>query len=200
MRNKILCLFMTVTFFACNNAANDSVDEADSINKANRENAENRYNDSVGEGRRILTPTEETADFLVRAANATMTEIQLTQLAMDKSSLSSIRSLSKELKKDHQEMNDEIKRLARERNIALPDMVSNESEKDLTDLRQRSGNDFDKEFIKEIIDRHDESIRLYENAVSKGDAPEVRDFASKCLPALRSHRDKAKDLQDKTWK
>jgi putative membrane protein len=53
--------------------------------------------------------------------------------------------------------------------------------------------DLDDDYVKEMVDDHQDAVDLFENA-AKSDDPEIAAFAMKILPKLQQHLSMAKDL------
>jgi len=67
---------------------------------------------------------------------------------------------------------------------------------DYNKLSKESGADFDKKFINDMVDDHQEDIKMFEKKAKDADDPQVRDFASRVLPHLQEHLQMAQDLKN----
>ncbi|HEX7845075.1 MAG TPA: DUF4142 domain-containing protein [Chitinophagaceae bacterium] len=184
-----LCLAM-ITVAACNNEGKDNVEKADSINKAKDDNAMNNN---------TVTVDQESSEFLVRVADAGMNEVDITKLAQEKASIPEVKSLASMLWTDHSQLNQQVKQLAQERNITLPSTTSADHAKEMDDLKAKTGKNFDREFIRKMISKHNSSIDAFEKAVKDVKDSGVRTFADNTLPKLRMHRDSAQAIEKKYW-
>jgi putative membrane protein len=185
-KNFLVIAAATLFLTACNDSGKDSVEKADSINEAKHDTSINTN----------ATPVDETSsEFLVRVANAGLTEVELTSMAQQKAVNQSVKDLAATLHKDHMALNDQVKTLAGQKNITLPTVVSDEKKKDIEDLRAKTGTDFDKSFISTIIKAHESSIESFEKAINDTKDADVKSFADKTLPTLRSHLQAAKDVE-----
>ncbi|MCR6721073.1 MAG: DUF4142 domain-containing protein [Chitinophagaceae bacterium] len=173
---------------SCGNEGNDSVAKADSINKAER-----RAADSL---ERADRPDEASSRFLVRAANSGMTEVMLSNVARDRSTRQPIKDIAQMLVADHQMVNGQVKTLAQQRNIALPDSISEDSKKTYDDVVAKRGTDFDKKYVNQMISNHEESINLFEGVLNDTNDAGVKTFAQNTLPKLREHLEKLKQIKD----
>ena len=88
---------------------------------------------------------------------------------------------------DHSKANDELKMIAAGKNITLPAAPGDEMQKVAADLSSKNGADFDKAYIKQMVEDHKKTIRLFENAQQDVQDNDIRAFAVKTLPVLRSH-------------
>jgi putative membrane protein len=183
---KWLVLATALGVMACNNEASDSVERADSANEAKLDSPS--ASQSIG-------ADEESASFLVKAANMGMAEVELGKLASDKARNQKVKDFGAMMVSDHTNANNEVKSLAAQRNISLPDSVSDEKRKDKEDLAKKSGANFDKAFMEAMVDDHNNTIDLFEKASNNVKDNTVKAFIDNTLPKLRNHLDSAKAIQ-----
>ena len=191
----LLGLFATIGFgmTACNNSGKENVDTADSINKEKRDVADTANN------RVNVTTDKESSEFLVRVADAGMSEVEFTKLAEQKATTPEIKQFASMLWNDHTQLNQQVKQLAQERNITLPATTSEDHNKMMTDIQAKTGKAFDKAFIDKLIANHNKSIDLFDKAIKDVNDASVRTFADNTLPKLKMHRDSAQALEKKYW-
>ena len=189
MKKMILALSLpTVFFIACNNENKDSVEKADSANAANVDTGLNRNN---------VVIDEESSSFLTRVANSGMAEVEITSMAGQKAAVPSVKSFANMLHSDHMALNDQVKSLAGQKNVVLPATITDEKQKDIDNLQKKTGKDFDRAFVKTMIDNHQASIDMFQKAMENAKDADVKSFADKTLPTLRMHLDSAKAIQKK---
>lgn len=187
MKKKVL-VFICLAFivWGCNNEATDSVEQADSANAAKMDQTQQPL---------AITTDEASTNFLVNAANGGMAEVQLGEAAIRKASNPSVKAFGTMMVQEHSAANEKVKSLATQRNVTLPDSISNEKKREMDKLMEKSGSDFDKDFIKKMVNDHENTIDLFENASDKVSDPEVKTFVSNTLPKLKMHLDSAKAIQ-----
>lgn len=133
-------------------------------------------------------------EFLQKAAAGGLYEVEAGGLAQSKGQSEAVKSFGAMLVKDHTAANDEIKTLAASKGVTLPATVPTPEKKRLEKIS--ADKNFDKEFVKEVgLDDHKENIRLFEKASKDADDADVKAFATKTLPTLKSHRDHAEGLR-----
>jgi len=187
---KIITLLFSTSFLllACNNESKDSVQKADSANKANLDS---------GNSKQTVATDEETSAFLVKAANGGMAEVQLGQTAEQKATDAGVKKFAAMMVHDHSGANEKVKTLAAQRNVTLPAVVGDDMKKIMDDLSKKTGRDFDKAYVFEMVKDHENDIDLFENAEGKVNDSEVKAFITNTLPTLRMHLDSVKALQKK---
>lgn len=188
MKKYIAFVFIPcfILLVACNNAGNDTVEKADSANKAK--------SDSSDTGKSIATD-EKSSAFLVRAANSGMAEVQLAKIAQQKATVGAVKEFASMLEKDHSAANSAVKDFAAQRNVTLPDSISNDKQKMIADCEKKTGKEFDKEYISAMIRSHKDGIDLFEDIRSNSSDIDVKNFADKTLPTLKMHLDSAQAIQ-----
>ena len=182
--------FIAITLFitiACNNEEKkDSVEKADSANKANTDTA-------MGKNKTVVD--EESSSFLVKAADGGMTEVQLGELGQKKAVSQRVKDFSAMMVHDHSAANDKVKSLAAQKNVILPATIGGDSQKKIDGLSKKNGKDFDRDFMNAMVNNHQTTLGLFENAVKNAKDPDVNSFADKSLPTLRMHLDSAKSVR-----
>ena len=141
--------------------------------------------------------TEKDADFAVEAANAGLLEVQLGTLGTTKATSARVKQFAQMMVDDHTKANNELKALASEKGIALPDVINEDAQKEYYDLEQKEkGNEFDKEFMDQMVEDHREVIRKFEREADNGNDPDVKAWAAGKLAALRHHLEEAERIQE----
>src|SRR5687768_2962880 len=177
---------MSLLIWACNNEAKDSVEKADSINKASIDSPA---------AQQTVVADEATASFLVKAANGQMTEVKLGEVAQQKAMDARVKGFGSMMVHDHSAVHDKVKTLAAQRNVTLPTAVSDESQKDIDECSKKSGRDFDKAYMTDMVKKHEATIDMFEDAANKSNDAEVKTFINNTLPKVREHLDSAKAIQ-----
>ena len=194
-KKAVLLVFGIAALVGCNDTdtkqnIDDSVDKADSANE--------RYHDTAMNEPAVVID-ENSTTFLVRAANATMTQLEMAHMTQQIASTQSIKNFASMLAKEQQSLQQEIKSLAIAKHIILPGAVSNDDQKDINELAEMNGRNYDKAFINKIIDRYKDGIRLYAVAAKDAADVEIQNFANNSLVKLRMHLDSAQVLKKKHW-
>ncbi len=182
-----LLIAMSLLIWACNNEAKDSVEKADSINEASI--------DSPAAQQPAVMADEETSSFLVKAANGGMTEVKLGEIAQKNAGNQRVKDFGSMMVHDHSAANEKVKTLAAQRNVTLPMAVSDESQKDIDDCSKKTGREFDKAYMSDMVKKHQATIDMFEDAANKLNDADVKTFINNTLPKVREHLDSAKAIQ-----
>ncbi len=175
-----------LTLQACNSTEKDSTEAADSVNMQ-------KDTSVAGPG---IAVVEDDAKFVVEAANGGMTEVDLGKLATLKATNAKVKEFAGMMVTDHSKANEELKALAKNKNITLPDSVSSESKSTMKSLTEKSGADFDKAYVSEMVDDHKKDVSMFENASKNVKDPDLKAFVDKTLPVLKAHLEKITVIKD----
>src|SRR4051812_7316533 len=182
---SVLCLLLCMA--ACNNGTNkDAVEKADSANDQKADSSKNQAP--------TLAVDENTSDFMVKVADGGMAEVELGKLAQEKAKNARVKSFAAMMVQDHSQANDELKGLASQKNVTLPATVGEDHQKHKDDLSKKNGKDFDKAYMKMMVDDHQKTIDKFEDASKNSKDADVKSWADKTLPKLRMHLDSAKAI------
>ncbi len=192
----IVACLGTLVFQACNdNSSTDPIKSANETNEIKQDSAEHAGADSSM--LKASGPVSETdSKFAVEAASGGMMEVQLGELAQQKASSQRVKDFGAMMVRDHSRVNDELKSLAAMKNITLPPAPGGDHMDHIKDLSKKSGRDFDKAYMKMMVDDHKEDINAFEKADKDANDADVKAFAAKTLPILREHLDSAKAVND----
>ena len=166
----------------------DSKASADSANTAKADTAKKDSSASAVD--------KDDAKFAVAAANGGMAEVELGTLAQEKAVNAKVKDFGSMMVKDHSKANDEMKALAKSKGITLPDSIDSKEKKVKSDLSAKSGADFDKAYVSNMIDDHKEDIKEFEDAAKNVKDPDLKAFAVKTLPTLKMHLDAIQKIHD----
>ena len=186
---SMLCLLGILS--ACNNSSNkDAVDKADS---ANAQKADTNSSNANQPGTATMSVDKETSDFMVKAADGGMEEVEMGKMANQKATNQRVKNFGQMMVDDHSKAGDELKSLAGQKNVTLPATVSNDHQKDMDDMNKKT-KDFDKSYMKMMVDDHQKDISEFEKASKNTKDADVKAWVDKTLPVLRKHLDSAKAI------
>jgi putative membrane protein len=142
---------------------------------------------------------EATADdksFVGEAATGGLMEVELGRYAEQNALNPRVKNFGAMMVRDHSKANDELKAIAAGKNISFPATMDDSQMNIVNDLKTKSGADFDKEYMKEMVDDHERDVDKFKKESEDGTDAEIKAFASKTLPILNAHQDSAKSIRD----
>jgi putative membrane protein len=127
------------------------------------------------------------SSFLKDAAQGGLMEVKLGELAQTNASSQAVKDFGQRMVTDHGKMGDEVKNVASRQNVSLPTDVSMMEKMTYERLSHKTGVDFDKAYIEDMVKDHKSDIAAFEKEVNSGSDPEAKAVAQKALPIIREH-------------
>jgi len=186
-----------MALFACQSpSSNNKMNNEDSVGAINRapDNTATDRDKTTNEPRTAQsTVDDKTHNFMDEAAMGGMAEVQLGKLAQEKGMSQRVKNFGEMMVRDHSAANDDLKAIARQKNVTLPDNLGKHQDH-YNDLSKKNGAEFDKAYMKMMLDDHQDDVKAFEKVAENGTDPDVKTFASQKLPVLRKHLDSAKAI------
>jgi putative membrane protein len=135
--------------------------------------------------------------FMMKAAHGGMMEVQLAQLAQQKSASEEVKQYAKRLEQDHSKANEQLKKIAGDRQVDLPTDLGPHQQQ-MARFENLSGAEFDRAYIKMQVKHHKKDISEFRKQADRGMDTDLKEFASAQLPTLEQHLQQAQQLQSST--
>lgn len=137
------------------------------------------------------------AKFAVKTADYGMFEVKLSQLALKNASSKSVKDFAKNIVEEHTNANNQLMAMAAKKSITLPAALGERNQKVYDDMTKKSGADFDKAYIDEMVSDHKDAVSDFESMAKDSKDADVKAWAGKTLPTLIHHQGMAKAIKDK---
>jgi putative membrane protein len=184
------------TMFACQSPSSDNTytDSTGAIRQEPDNTRMDRDINTVDSARGAQgTVDDKTHTFMKDAAEAGMAEVELAKLAKDRASNPRVKNFAEMMIKDHSDANNKLQTIARDKSVTLPSALGKHQDH-LEDLSKKNGAEFDKAYMKAMVNGHEDVVRDFEKCAQNGTDPDVKTFASQTLPTVRMHLDSAKAI------
>lgn len=146
-----------------------------------------------------MTENSSDAKFMITAAEGGLAEVEMGRMALERASSEAVKQYAQRMIDDHARTGDELKQLAATKGIRLPTGPSPRQMSLMEKLRQKTGADFDRMYIKEGgVKAHQSMEKLFQKESTQGKDADVRAFAAKTLPAVQEHLRMARDMSATT--
>jgi putative membrane protein len=127
------------------------------------------------------------SNFLTKAAEGNMAEVQLGDLAKEKASSSAVKNFAQRMVDDHSRTLAEIQKMAGDKAVTLPDQLTGKFAAVKERLSKLSGAGFDRAYMTDMVSDHREDVKEFEQHAKTGTDPDIKAFAAKTLPVLQEH-------------
>jgi len=132
---------------------------------------------------------------MVKATAGNQLEVILGKLAQTNASDAGVKRFGEMMVKDHTKGEEELRGLGAVKRIVLPDTISNEQKKEQQDLAKKKGREFDKAYVKLMVEDHKDDVEEFKKASQEANDPDIKAIAIKLLPVLEMHLDSAQALR-----
>lgn len=140
----------------------------------------------------------EVAEFVDKVAQQNYAEIETSKLALEKGKSQQVNEFAQKMIEDHRTANDELKKMAQEKNIQVPDDATLMDRGKAMMLQLREGKNFDQGYVNNQVAAHEQTIKVFEEASRTLEDEEMKKWAEGELSMLREHYEQAKQLQTQT--
>ncbi len=138
--------------------------------------------------------------FVKAAATGGEIEVALGKLAADKATNADVKAFGQKMADDHGKANDELTKLAQSKGYDLAaekDKRQKKVDKKVDDLSKKTGSDFDKAYVDDMVKDHEKDVDDFKKEAEKANDEDLKKWAAQTLPTLEEHLKMIKDIQDK---
>lgn len=189
---KLLLLAIPIFLMACNSQTNRTKD--------NKSDNYATTNDSINKSAAVVdddTDQNRDQNFLTEAVSASLMEIELGRYAQQNAMNPRVRNFASMMVRDHSKVSEELKSIASRKNITVPTTMEDDHREMMSDIQKKTGMDFDREYMKEMVDDHEKDVDKFKKYAERDNADaDLKSFASKTLPILLMHQDSAKNIRE----
>jgi putative membrane protein len=134
------------------------------------------------------------AMFMRHAAAASLAEIQAGRIALGKASSAQVKQLAQRIIDDHTKANDQLMSIAQRKQVSLPSAPMPMQKQEADHLKTLSGAEFDRAYAQAMVTDHRKAIKMFGMESQNGTDPDLKQFASATLPALKQHLQMAEEI------
>jgi len=186
-------LLLSVVGLAQNNSSN-------STNSMSKSADMNKSSDTMNSAKGSSSLSSADQNFVKKAAEGGMAEVELGNLAKEKASSSEVKQFAQRMVDDHTKANDQLKSIASEKGVTLPTSLDSKDQALKDRLSSLSGEQFDRTYMDNMVKDHTKDVSEFRKEANSGKDPDVKSFADKTLPTLESHLKEARQIAPKERK
>jgi len=134
------------------------------------------------------------ASFIKKAAEGNMAEVQLGQLADQKSQNDQVKKFAQRMVQDHGQANQNLQAIAQQQKVTWPTKLYRKERREDSRLQKLNGSEFDKAYAEAMIRDHAKDVREYEAAANDIQDAALKDYVQKTLPTIRDHLKMAEQM------
>ena len=126
-------------------------------------------------------------DFILAAAQGGMTEVKLGELAAQKGMRDDVKEFGQMMVKDHTAINDDLKALAAQKGVTLPDNLDAKHQGMVDKMTALTGSEFDNAYIGGMIKAHKKDAKAFKAESAKTQDADIKSFLDKSIPVVEAH-------------
>ncbi|MFL6386072.1 MAG: DUF4142 domain-containing protein [Terriglobales bacterium] len=136
-------------------------------------------------------------DFVTKAAQGNSAEIELGKMVAAKTKDSNVKQFAQMMVKDHTTALNQLQELAQTKNLNLNDNLPDDAKSLQEKLSSDTGKQFDKDYMDGMVQDHQKDVQEFTDESQNAKDPAVKQWASKTLPVLQKHLQKAQQIDAK---
>jgi putative membrane protein len=133
------------------------------------------------------------ADFVKEVGLGGMTEVELSRLALKKSTDPAVKKFAQQMVTDHTKANEALKAAASQEGLTPPAELDPSHKQAVDQMHSLSGPAFDQAYKSQMLKDHQETVAKFEKEAADGSTA-VQKFAASTLPTLKGHLKMAQEL------
>jgi putative membrane protein len=138
-------------------------------------------------------------DFMMKAVQANMAEIEVARMALQKSGNSDVKDYANMIRRDHTNALEDLTDLMKDKNVQQLKTIAADTEQDISRMNTLSGGEYDREFVNMMVSDHQKAIESFRDQQSSAQNRDVKKYVDDVLPKLEMHLEKAQRLQTKLF-
>jgi len=141
--------------------------------------------------------TDQDKQFLTNASQGNYDEIELAKLAEQKATNPAVKSFARRMVTDHTKLGVKMKPFATEWGLSAPTGLSSDAQKASDKLNGLSGNDFDKQYMDDMVSDHSKVLDDFTKEVKDTHDAKFKAAVEQGKSVVAAHKNMAYDLKKK---
>lgn len=191
---KVSLLLSFLIFLACQNknktmeSRSDSVsvgqlpDPVDKEDGGNQPENETNESDVDGDG----------AYFMRTAALSGLMEVEMGKIGIERARDPKVKVFAEKMVKDHTKANMQLKALAKQVGILLPEVLPPKEVEHLEAMKQWDEKSFDQQYMRMMVKDHEQAVHLFKSATSLN--KDVKRYILRTSPVIENHLAMAREV------
>jgi putative membrane protein len=132
--------------------------------------------------------------FVGKAMQGSLAEVQLGQLTLQKSNNAQVKEFAQRMIDDHTKLNEQMKPVAQQLGVTVPDQISKGDRKTIAKLQALSGTAYDQAYIKDMVKDHKQDLNEFQMEASSGQDQTAKDAANQGSKIIAQHLQMAQQM------
>ena len=168
-----------------------------STNKASTPDTAARPNSGATSASSSSPSSNPDQEFVTKAAQGNSAEVELGKIVAAKSKDPNVKQFAQMMVKDHTTALNELQELAQTKNLNFNDDLPDDAKSLQQKLSSDTGKQLDKDYMDGMVEDHQKDVQEFTDKSQNAKDPDVKQWASKTLPTLQKHLEKAQQIDAK---
>src|ERR1039457_6599486 len=124
--------------------------------------------------------------FILAAAQGGTTEVKLGELAAQKGARDDVKAFGQMMVKDHTAINDDLKALAAQKGVTLPDSLDAKHQGMVDKMAALTGSEFDTAYVADMVKDHRMDAKEFKAESAKTKDADIKAFVDKSIPIVEA--------------
>ena len=142
-------------------------------------------------------PSKQDTKYMAKTAQGLISEVTLGKMAQERASDERVKQFGKRMVDDHGKDLQQLKQLASQKKVTLPESSDSEQTREADKLGKLSGKGFDTEYVKYEAKDHKEDVEDQGKEMKTSADPDLKKFATAAYGTVSEHKKIIDDLQSK---
>jgi putative membrane protein len=125
--------------------------------------------------------------FVKKALGGSMAEVQMGQLALEKSSDDQVKQFAQKMVDDHGKMIEQMKPAAQQMGVEVPSTPPKNAMKSMDKMKGLSGDAFDQAYIKDMVKDHKKDSAEFKQEASTTQNPQLKELVTQGSQVIDGH-------------
>ena len=134
-----------------------------------------------------ITVSMPDKNFILAAAQGGMKEVKLGELAAQNGKRDDVKAFGQMMVKDHSAINDDLKALAAQKGVTLPDSLDAKHQAMVDKMAALTGSEFDDAYIAGMIKDHKMDAKEFKAESAATKDADIKSFVDKSIPVVDGH-------------
>ena len=133
-------------------------------------------------------------EFVKKALEGNMAEVQMGQLALEKSSDDQVKQFAQRMVDDHGKMLEQLKPVAQQMGVKAPEGPSKGQMKSMDKMKGLSGDAFDQAYIKSMVKDHKNDDSEFKQEAQSTQNPQLKQIVMQSDQIIQSHLQQIEEI------
>lgn len=133
--------------------------------------------------------------YLARAVEGAIAEVKFAETAVDTTTNPEVKKLAQTIEENHEACLKKLMAESRKLKLAVVEGLSKDNRETATRLAKLEGNEFDREYVRGVIERHEKMVQCCDGQIREGKVDDITTMCKADLPVIRQHLEAARKVQ-----